>query len=118
MLKIEVLETKGCTVTFANQIQTYDSVYTDGYYGYATQVTASSQGLQETGDYGAPNYYNYFYYNGFRLSSTSAPLYRYKFVGFDEKMRVIPFNITNQTDSTIVQKTPCPLGFTVSHGMA
>lgn len=116
--KIEIYEIDGCTVTFNDTPQTYDSFYNADYYGSHSEPSATSTGLAETGDISYPNYYDYYYYNGYRLSNANAPLYRYKIVGFDEKMRVIPFNITDQQNGTLIQKTPCSLGFTVSNGMA
>lgn len=50
VFKIEVYEAIGCTFTINDSIQTYDSFYNANYYGYNTEVNATSTGLQETGD--------------------------------------------------------------------
>ena len=50
VFKVEVYEAIGCTFTINDSIQTYDSFYNANYYGYNTEISAISTGLQETGD--------------------------------------------------------------------
>ena len=114
---IKVLETENCTVSFPDEIETYDSVYTDAKYGYCSTYNATSVGLQESGDANTPNYYNYLYYNAYKIHGADTPLYRYKFCGFDAENRLVPITITDQTNATIVSKTACTVPMVVSRGL-
>ena len=115
---IQVLEMYNCEAYFPDDLETQGSFYTDAKYGYNTSWNATSMGLQESSDINYPNYYHYEYYIGYRIHSNSTPLYRYKFVGFDERNHLVPLTITNQESSTIVQKTPCSEPMMVSRGLA
>ena len=114
---IQVIETKNCTVSFPDDIETYGDVYTDDKYGYCTELNATSVGLMETGDTNYQNYYNYEYYTSYRIHGVDTPLYRYKYCGFDEKNRLVPITNTNQTNDTIVTKTPTNVPMVVSKGL-
>ena len=50
------------------------------------------------------------------IYSTSTPLYRYKLCGYRDG-RIVPLVITNQTDATIVQKTPTTIGLDINKGI-
>ena len=115
--KIQVIEINGCTVSFTDKVEIYRDVYTDDKYGYCTAMNGTSVGLQETGDANYPNYYNYEYYTSYKIHSASTPLYRYKFCGLDSMGRVVPINSTNQTNATIIQKTPNTVPMDISKGI-
>ena len=116
--KIEVYEIYNCRFSFTDNIETYGNVYTDAKYGACTVINATSNGLQETSDSNTPNYYNYEYYVGYRIHGADTPLYRYKFVGFDERNHLVPITITEQTNATIIDKVPCNVPIIVSRGLA
>lgn len=114
---IKVYDYKNCVISFPDNIENHTTAYSSTYNS-VVDFNATSIGLQETGDANTANYYNYEYYVGYRIHGTDTPLYRYKFVGFDDRNRIIPINITNQTNSTIVNKTACSVPMTVSNGLA
>lgn len=51
------------------------------------------------------------------IHSTSTPLYRYKFCGYDGEGKLVPLTITDQTSTTLVQKTPTTVGIDPSRGL-
>ena len=114
---IKVYDYKNCVISFPDNIENHTTAYSSTYNS-VVDFNATSIGLQESSDSNTPNYYNYEYYIGYRIHGTDTPLYRYKFVGFDNRNRIVPINITNQTDSTIVNKTACSVPMTVSNGLA
>lgn len=114
---IKVYDYKNCTISFPDNIENHTTAY-NNTYNNVVDLNATSTGLQETGDANTANYYNYEYYVGYRIHSSETPLYRYKFVGFDNRNRIVPINITNQTNSTIINKTACSVPMTVSNGLA
>lgn len=50
-------------------------------------------------------------------SGTTCPLYRYKICGFGRHGRLVPLTITDQTTTTIVQKTPVSVGIDPQRGL-
>ena len=116
-IKIEVYEAINCTFEILDNFELFGNVYTDEKYGYDTQITAYSNGLQEVGDTNYPNYFNYDYHNSYRIHSTETPLYKYKLCGFDTLGRIVPITSTNQTNTTIVSKNPNTVPMDVSKGI-
>lgn len=116
-IKVEVYEAINCTFELLENFELYADVYTDAKYGNVTQVSSYSNGLQETGDNTYPNYYNYEYYQSFKIHGENTPLYRYKLCGFDVYGRLVPITSTNQTDATMVTKTPNIIPMDLSRGI-
>ena len=114
---IKVYDYKNCVISFPDNIENHTTAYSSTYNS-VIDFNATSTGLQETGDANTLNHYNYEYYVGYRVHGTDTPLYRYKFVGFDNRNRIVPITITNQTDSNIINKTACSVPMTVSNGLA
>lgn len=115
--RIEVYEINGCTVTFNDSIQTYDSFYDNNHYGTDSEIVAYSTGLWETGDQNTVPYLYYEYYTNYLIHDTTTPLYRYKIVGFDENNKIIPVTITDRTSTIQNPLTACPVPMKVSRGL-
>jgi hypothetical protein len=95
----EIIEVKGCTVTFLDEPLTYLDWPGTGSTNYNTynNFDATTYGMTETGDRNDPNYYNRTYYSS---RTTSAVLYRYQFCLTKSDGTLIPVNSVNNSVAT------------------
>ena len=114
---IKVIDMHNCTVTFPDNIETHESVYTDAKYGYTTTWNATSNGGLDNYDANTVPYQYYEHYPQYYIHDAQTPLYRYKICGFDDDNRLVPVTITNRTSPAASTLTPCKVPMTVSRGL-
>ena len=114
---IEVIDIYNCTVSFPDNIETYDSFYTDTEYGYCSTYNATTVGTLDNYDANTNPNVLYEQYTYYKIHDNTTPLYRYKYCGWDEENRLVPIDTTNQTTVTCVPKTPTPVPMKVSKGL-
>lgn len=95
----EIIEVKGCTVTFLDEPLTYLDWPGTGSTNYNTynNFDATTYGMTESGDRNDANYYNRTYYSS---RTTSAALYRYQFCLTKSDGTLVPVNSVNNSVAT------------------
>lgn len=114
---IKVIDMYNCTVTFPDNIETYDSFYSDSNYGYNSYWNAYSNGGMDNWDANTVPYQYYEHYPQYYIHNAQTPLYRYKICGFDDDNRLVPVTITNRTSAAASTLTPCKVPMAVSRGL-
>ena len=123
------------TLTFQDGTTKSMNLYYSGSTRLTTHLAAGAQnvftylenanvaGTAYTGAWMARGYYSDSYdrnlsnYENRFIHSTATPLYRYKLCGYDKDGKIVPLVITNQTDGTIVDKTPVSVGIDPTKGV-
>lgn len=114
---IKVIDMYNCTVTFPDNIETYDSFYSDSNYGYNSYWNAYTNGGMDNWDANTVPYQYYEHYPQYYIHDAQTPLYRYKICGFDDDNRLVPVTITNRTSAAASTLTPCKVPMAVSRGL-